>query len=149
MDMVITPICATLRAFGCFRAADFIFRLGPHELATKLGACGYYDPAAEEARHRAQMKYGKDQEQEEREALEDSLRAEFPKLSTIDAIQRALKEAGYTIHTNRKKGTNVRYPWVWLKPKRRQPTERELALIELSEHLLVDRLDKEQYDFDD
>jgi hypothetical protein len=42
MDLVFTPVCSIARSLGLYRTADWIFRLGPHEIATELGACGFY-----------------------------------------------------------------------------------------------------------
>lgn len=49
MDIIFTPLCSLARALGLYRLADSIFRLGPHQLATDLGACGYYDYRSVEA----------------------------------------------------------------------------------------------------
>lgn len=58
IDRLVTPICSVLKALGCYRAADRVFRapFSPHELATKLGACGYYyDSAGRNYNHRCKF----------------------------------------------------------------------------------------------
>lgn len=116
MDLIFTPICSIARAFGWYRLANNLFRLGPHEIATKLGACGYYyEPTPSVAKARA------DKEAKEKRAAQ------------------GLKQAGYVIQRVRVRGTSIRYPWVWCAPVRHTPTQAELGWIEETGHALKER----------
>lgn len=41
LDLVFTPICSIARAFGFYRFAAWVFKLGPHEVALELESCNY------------------------------------------------------------------------------------------------------------
>lgn len=118
MDIVFTPLCSLARALGLYRVADWIFRRGPHELATALGACSYYyDRETATQRRRRQ--------EEERAAHAEDER-----------ISSTLKRAGYTVERCRRKGTSILLPWVWVAPAGHNPTAKETELMDLSGHYL-------------
>jgi hypothetical protein len=128
MDMIFTPLCSVARAFGLYKLADFIFRLGPHGLATEVGACGYYY---------------KESREEKAENTETSRLEKKSKTISTDACIAALKSRGFTIELVTGKGTAIHYPWVWVAPKSHKPTAEESDWIHISGHLLKGSVEKD------